>query len=100
MAAMPGITMRIDASKLERAIRDSQRSTDGTPRPPKFILGEEFIAALIANGLLPRGTTYVRITAEIAEPIRVDFETIGDEGMLAVAEAMVETDDASKAVAK
>lgn len=102
MAQMANV--KIDAGdlarQLERINRDSERPPGDARPQSKLILGRTFITAMVENGLLPHGTTYVRITAELDRPIRLDYETYGTNDLVALANAMSEAETHEEAKAR
>ena len=92
------IRIRIDgANDLRRAVRDIQGSREQIGKGSRLLIADTFIAAMIDAGLLPEATTYVRITAEVGSPIRLDYETFAYEEILAVPSVFEATDDPSEA---
>jgi hypothetical protein len=59
----------------------------------KLLHGHKFVMALVDAGLLPRGTTSVRITAGVDEPTWMEYACIADERLLGLAAKIETTDD-------
>jgi hypothetical protein len=97
------IRIRIDASDLQRRVDRLRRDEERPPyggKGSKLILGRPFIDALVKSGVVPKGTTYVRITADLDSAIRLDYETIGTSDLVAVADSIAETDSHEEAKAR
>jgi len=79
------IRLRLDGVKqLSRAVRDIHNARPEGQKGGKFLTGEKFITAMQESGLLPRGTVYCRITAEVGEAITLDYESFAEDDILAV----------------
>lgn len=98
------VEVKIDSGRfsreISRVLRDAARDEPAESKGSKLIIGKPFIDALVENGIVPKGTTYVRITAEIDTPIRCDYETYGTADLVAVAEAMAEAETHEEAKAR
>jgi hypothetical protein len=69
--------------------------------PQKMILGDKFINALTAAGLLPERTVSVVIRAAISEVVVMEYEVYGDDRLVGIAATAIEiTEDESEAVAR
>lgn len=98
------IQIRLDGLKeIARVARDIERGDPPTVIGGKtivggkFILGHAFIEAMEGAGLVPKGTSYCRITAEVGQAVRLDYEMLATSEILAVPAGLVAVEDPSDA---